>query len=153
MKTRSLATLTVALVAAAAPAAADAAVKTGTYNGMPLSAGGDQTSFGITVDKGKVTSLVIQWACSGTETVDRRTVVVASAGDKNVFPLKGNSFSWSGKAQTNYGDIFSDTFNFKEGKAKVKVSGTWKGSTVKGTFQASMGGCDSGKLSYTAKRA
>lgn len=152
MKTRSLVPLAVA-VAALAPATADAAVKTGTYNGQPLSAGGDQTSFGITVDGGKVTGLVIQWACGGSDTVDRRTIVVAHADDKNVFPVKKNAFSWSGKAQTNYGDIFSDTFQFKEGKATVKVTGKWKGSTVSGTFKASMSGCTSGPLTYTAKRA
>lgn len=153
MKTRSLAALSLAVVAAAAPAAAEAAVKTGTYNGSPLSSGVDQTSFGITVDGGKVIGLAIQWSCKGEDTVDRKTIVVASAGDKTVFPVKGNSFSWSGKAHTNYGDIFSDTFNFKEGKAKVKVKGTWKGSTLTGTFSATMGGCSSGPLSYTAKRA
>lgn len=153
MKIRQLAPLTAALLAVAAPAAADAAVKTGTYNGQPLSSGGDQTSFGITVDGGKVTSLVIQWSCQGSEEVDRRTIVVSSAGDKNVFPVKKDRFTWSGTAQTNYGDIFSDSFQFKEGKAKVKVTGRWKGSTVKGTFSASMGGCSSGPLTYTAKRA
>jgi hypothetical protein len=153
MTIRLLAPLAAALLAAAVPAAADGAVKTGTYNGQPLSSGVDGSSIGVTVDRGKVTALIVHWSCRGSEDVDRRTIVVASAADENAFRVARDRFTWSGTAQTNVGDILSDTFQFKEAKAKVKVTGRWKGSTVTGTFSASMGGCASGPLTYAAKRA
>lgn len=160
MTTRSLASLTAALLAAAVPAAADAAVKTGTYNTYALTdASGaelDGTSFGVTVDRGKVTSLSITWLCRGDGDPlerDRETIVVAHADDKAVFAVKRDKLRWRGTARTLSGDLLSDPPRFEEGKAKVKVAGAWKGSTLTGTFSATMGDCASGSLSYTAKRA
>jgi hypothetical protein len=128
------------------PAGATAAKPQGTYSGSygPPESRAVAT---ITVDRGTVTGLSINWECDDKRT--QATLIADAAGVTGAtFRLKRNRFTLARTAQMSQGAIGEP--GFREGRGQASFTMTFRGSSWTGKVSASGLGCStSGRFQAT----
>jgi hypothetical protein len=144
---RSVVLIALATAALIPTTATAAKAPQGTYNGTLA----DQAyGASITVDKGRVIGLSFTWMCNDKR-VTTSIVMDAAGTDGPTLPVKKNRFSVKRTAVVSSGNIGEP--GFESGKGPATASARFNGSTWTGSFSGGYGGCTSGTLTFTAKRA
>lgn len=136
------------LVAAAlVPAAAAAATpKDGGYRSGPVPKSVKDSYVSIGVTDGEVFALSVSWTCKGRK-ADHQSMLLD--GTQPAVKLRKSAFKVTKKAPTA---ITAADGSIESSSAKVTITGTFTSATsVSGTVTASMPGCNTGPLAYTAR--
>lgn len=133
--------------AALLPAAATAATpKDGGFRSGPVPKSVKDSYVSIGVTDGEVFALSVAWSCKGRK-ADRQSMLLD--GTQPPVKLKKGAFKVTKNAPTA---IKAKDGSVESSSAKVTITGTFtSATTVSGTVTATMPGCKTGELAYTAR--